>query len=96
MLGYPKNSLSTLHPPVGYPNALLKCCKATVKPNCARILATCGRLITFALGLRIRSGQVYTEVRYPGMGKNVLGRISCLVSGLRCLFENGKSKKFSQ
>ena len=96
MLGYPTHLLSTLHPPVGYPSALLKCYRATVKLNCARILASCGRLITFAPGLGICSGQVHTEFRYTGRGRNVLGIILGLVSGLWCLFENGNSKKFSQ
>jgi hypothetical protein len=96
VIGYPTHSLSILQPPVGYPSALLKCCRATVKLNCARILATCGRLITFAPGLGICSRQMHTEVRYPGRVKNVLGERSGLVSGLRCLFENGNSKKFSQ
>ena len=67
-----------------------------MKLNCARILAACGRLIIFAPGLGIRSRQVHTEVRYSVRGKNVLGGILGLVSGLRCLFENGNSKKFSQ
>ena len=67
-----------------------------MKPNCTRILAAYGRLITFAPGLGIRSEQVHTEVRYPGRGENVLGGISGLVSGLWCLFENGNSKKFSK
>jgi hypothetical protein len=67
-----------------------------MKLNCARILVTCGRLITFAPKLEICSGQVHTDVRYPGRGENVLGGISGLLSGLWCLFENGKSKKFSQ
>ena len=96
MLGYHTHSLSTLQPPVAYPSALLKCCKATVKPNCARILAACGRLITFALGLRIHSEQVDMRVRYPGRGKNVSSARLSLVSGLWCLFENGNSKEFSQ
>ena len=95
MLGYPTHSLSTLKPPVGYPSALLNCCRAIVKHNCARILAACGRLITFALGLRIHSGQVHTEVRYPVRGKSISGGRLGLVLGLRCLFENGNSKKFS-
>jgi hypothetical protein len=67
-----------------------------VKLNYARILAAYGRLITFAPGLGIHSRQVHTEVRYPGRGKHFLGGRSGLVSGLRCLFENGNSKKFSQ
>ena len=36
------------------------------------------------------------RVRYPGRGKNASGARLSLVSGLQCLFENGKSKKFSQ
>ena len=67
-----------------------------MKEKCARILAACGRLITFAPGLRIRSEQVHTEVRYPVRGNYISGGRSSLVSGLRCLFENGNSKKFSQ
>ena len=66
-----------------------------MKPNCARILAACGNLITFALGLKICSGQVDMRVRYPGRGKNASGARLSLVSGLRCLFENGNSKIFS-
>ena len=96
MLGHPTHLLSTLQPPVGYPSTLSKCCRATVKEKYARILDAYGRLVTFASGLRICSGQVHTEVRYPRMGENSLGAILGLVSGLRCLFENGNSKKFSQ
>ena len=96
MIGYPKHLLSTLHPPIGYPSALSKCCRATVKQGCARILTGRGRLITFASGLRIHSKQMHTESRYPMMEKNFLGGRSSLVLGLRCLFENGNSKKFSQ
>ena len=36
------------------------------------------------------------RVRYPRRGKIVLGGRLDLVSGLRCLFENGNSKKLSQ
>ena len=96
MLGYPTHLLSTLHPTVGYPSTLSKCCTLTVRPRWARILATPGRLITFDSGVGIRSGQMHTEARYPMSGKNILGGISGLVSGLRCLFENDNSKKFSQ
>jgi hypothetical protein len=64
-----------------------------VKEKCARILAARGRLITFASGFRIRSGQAHSEDIYPVRGKNLLGGRSGLVSGLRCLFENGNSKK---
>jgi hypothetical protein len=39
---------------------------------------------------------MHTEARYPVRGKSVLGGRSGLVSGLRCLFEKGNSKKFSQ
>ena len=95
-LGYPTHSLSTLQPLVGYPSTLLKCCRATVKGSCARILTARGRLITFASGHRICSRQMHTEARYPVRGENVLGGRSGLVSDLRCLFENGNSKKFSQ
>ena len=73
MLGYPKHSLSTLQPLVGYPSALLKCCRATVKESCARILTGRERLITFASGLGICSGQMHTEARYSVRGKIVLG-----------------------
>ena len=89
MLGNPTHSLSTLQPLVGYPSALLKCCRATMKGSCARILTARGRLITFASGLRIRSGYMHT-------GKIILGGKLGLVLGLRCLLENGNSKKFSQ
>ena len=67
-----------------------------MRQRCARILVACGRLITFASGLGIRSRQVHTEDRYPLRGKIVLGGRSGLVSGLWCLLENGNSKKFSQ
>ena len=96
MLGYLTHSLSTIKPLVGYPSALLKCCRATVKGSCARILTARGRLITFSSGLRIHSGKMHTEARYPVREKNFLGGRSGLVSGLWCLFENGNSKKFSQ
>jgi hypothetical protein len=66
-----------------------------MRHRCARILAARGRLIIFDSGLGIRSGQMHIEDRYPVSGKNVLGGISSLVSGLRCLLENGNSKKFS-
>ena len=39
---------------------------------------------------------MHTKARYPVRGKNVFGGRSGLVSGIRCLFENGNSKKFSQ
>jgi hypothetical protein len=64
-----------------------------MKGSCARILTGRGRLITFASGLRIRSGWMDTEERYPVRGKNSLGGRSGLVLGLRCLLENGNSKK---
>ena len=96
MLGYPTHLLSTLHPIVGYPSALSKCCRATVRHRCARILATRGRLITFASGLGIRSGWMHTKSRYLVSGKNVLGGRFGLSSGLWFLLENGNSKKFSQ
>jgi hypothetical protein len=67
-----------------------------VRQGCARILTGKGRLITFASGLGIRTGQMHIEARYPVRGKNSLGRRLGLVSGLRCLLENGNSKKFSQ
>ena len=67
-----------------------------MKPIYARILATCGRLITFSPRIKIPSGQVHIEVTYPMRGNYVSGGISGLVSGLQCLFENGNSKKFSQ
>ena len=96
MLGYPTHLLSTLQPPVGYPSALLKCYRETVREKCTRFPKLRGRLITFAPGLRICSGQVDMRVRYPGRGKNASGARLSLVSGLRCLFGNGNSKKFSQ
>ena len=96
MIGYPKNILSTLQPTVGYPSTLSKCYRATVRQGCTRILTGRGRLITFSSRLGIRSGWMHTEARYLVRGKNVLGGISCLVSGLWCLLENGNSKKFSQ
>ena len=67
-----------------------------MRHRCARILAVRGRLIIFDSDLGIRSGRMHTEARYPVSGKNVLGGRSGLVSGLRCLLENGNSKKFSQ
>ena len=67
-----------------------------MRPRCARILAARGRLINFDSGLGIHSGQIHTEARYPVSGTNLLGRRSGLVLVLRCLLENGKSKKFSQ
>ena len=96
MLRYPTQILSTLQPAVGYPNALSKCYKATVRPRCARILAACGRLITIDSGLGIHSGRMHTESRYTMSGKHLLCRRLGLVSGLRCLLENGNSEKFSQ
>ena len=66
-----------------------------MRGKCARILAARGRLITFDSGLKICSGQ-HTESRYLVSGKNILGRRSGLVLCLRCLIENGNSKKFSQ
>ena len=82
MIGYPTLLLSMLHIPLVYPRVLLKCCRATVKEKCARILAACGRLITFAPGLRIHFGQLHTKVRYSMRGNSVSGRRSGLVSGL--------------
>jgi hypothetical protein len=96
VLGYPTHYLSTLWPPIGYPSALLKCCRATVKANCARILTARGRLIIFSLGVGFQSEQVHTEVRYPVRGNYISSGRSGLVSTLRFLFENGNSKKFSQ
>ena len=93
---YPTYSLSTLQPPIGYPSALLKCYRATVKGSCARILSGRGRLITFASGLGIHFGWMHTEATYPLRGNNFLCGRSGLVSGLRCLFENGNAKTFSQ
>ena len=55
-----------------------------------------GRLIIFYSGLGIRSGQMHTEARCPMRGKNASGARLSLVLGLRCLFKNGNSKKFSQ
>ena len=67
-----------------------------MRQRCARILAARRRLITFAPGLGICSGQVDMRVRYLGRGKNVSDGRSGLVSSLRCLLENGNSNKFSQ
>ena len=67
-----------------------------MKGSCARIPTGRGRLITFALGLGIHLEWMHTEARYLVRGKNVLGGKSVLFSGLRCLFENGNSKTFSQ
>ena len=67
-----------------------------MREKCASFSNLRGRLITFAPGLRIRSGQVDMRVRYPGRGKNALGARLSLLSSLRCLFKNGNSKKFSQ
>ena len=96
MLGYPTHLLSTLQPIVGYPSTLSKCGRVTVSQRCTRILAACGRLITFTPGLRIHSKQVHTEVGYLVRSKNIFGRRYGLVSSLWCLLENGNSKKFSQ
>ena len=82
MLGYPTPPPSTLHPLVGYPSALSKCYRLTVKPRCARILTDAGRWITFDSGVRICSGWMHTEVRYLVSGKKLLGGRSGLVSGL--------------
>ena len=95
MLWYPAHLISNLQPTVGYPSALSKCCSATVRPRCTRILPARGRLITFDSGLRIRSSQIHTKARYLLSGKNILGRRSGFVSGLQCFLENGNSKKFS-
>ena len=67
-----------------------------MRHRCARILVARGRLITFDSGLRIHSGAMHTEARYPVSGKNLLGGRSGLVFGVWCLLENGNSKKFSQ
>ena len=96
MIGYPTKPPSTLQPFVGYPSALSKCCTLTVKPRCARILTDAGRWITFDSGVRICSGQMHTKARYLVIWKKLLCGRSGLVSGLRCLLENGNSKKFSQ
>ena len=39
---------------------------------------------------------MHTEVRYPVRGNYISSGRSSLFSGLRCLFENGNSKKLSQ
>ena len=96
MLGFPTLPPSTIQPSVGYPSALSPHCWLTVKGRCARKVTEVGRWITFDSGLGIHSSRMHTEARYPVSGKNILGRISGLVSGLRCLLENGNSKKFSQ
>ena len=67
-----------------------------MKDRCARKVIEAGRWITFDSGVGICSGQMHTESRYPASGKKILGVRSGLVSGLRCLLENGNSKKFSQ
>ena len=67
-----------------------------MREKCARFPRLKGRLITFSLGLRIRSSQVDMRVRYPGRGENASGARLSLVSGIRCLFESGNPKKFSQ
>ena len=96
MLRYPTLPTSTLHPFLGYPSALSPHCRLTVKPRCARKLTDAGRWITFDSGVEIYSGRMHTEARYPVSGKKLLGRRSGLVLVLRCLLENGNSKKFSQ
>ena len=92
MLGYPKIPPSTLHPYVGYPSALSPHCWLTVKGRCARKVTEAGRWITFDSGAGICSGRMHTEARYLGSGKNILGRGSGLVLGLRYILENGNSK----
>ena len=96
MIGYPTLPPSTLKPSIGYPSALSPHCWLTVKGRCARKVTEVGRWITFDSGVGIYSGQMHTKARYLGIGKNILGGRSGLVSGLWCLLENGISKKFSQ
>ena len=93
MLGYPTHTLSSLKPHVGYPSALLKCCKATVKEKCARFPRQRGRLINFAPGLRIRSGQVDMRVRYLGRGEmpQVKDRVLSKVSSVCLKMETPKN-----
>ena len=79
MLGYPMHSLSTLNPPIGYPHVLLKCCKATVKANYARILTARGRLINFASSVGFQSEQVHTKARYLVRGNSISGGILGLI-----------------
>ena len=67
-----------------------------MRQRCSRTLASHGRLITFSSGLGIRSGQVHTEAGYLVRGEILVGGILGLVLALRCLLENGNSKKFSQ
>ena len=55
-----------------------------------------GRWLKFDSGVGIYPGQMHTEARYLGRRKIILYRRSGLVLGLRCLLENGNSKKFSQ
>ena len=54
-----------------------------MREKCTRFPRLRGRLINFAPGLRIRSGQVDMRVRYPGRGKNASGARLSLISGLR-------------
>jgi hypothetical protein len=95
VIGYPKLPPSTLQPSVGYPSTLSPHWWLTVKGMCARKVTEAGRWISFDLGVGICSKWMHTEARYLGSGKKLLGGISGLVLGLRCLLENGNSKKFS-
>ena len=54
------------------------------------------RWINFDSGVRVCPGQKHSESRYLVSGKILLDGISGLILGLRCLLENGNSKKFSQ
>ena len=55
-----------------------------------------GRWLKFDSGVGIFPGQRNTEAIYWERGKILFDGISGLVLGLRCLLENGNSKKFSQ
>ena len=96
MLGYHTLPPSTVNLSLGYPSALSPHCWLAVKGRCAKIVTDAGRWINFDSGVRIHSGQMHTEARYLGSGKNILGGIFFLVLGLQCLLENGNLKKFSQ
>ena len=96
MIGYPTLPPSTLQLSVGYPSALSPHCQPTVKRRCTRIVKEAGRWINLDSGVGICPDQMHTKARYLGSGKNLLGRILGLVSGLKCLLEYGNSKKFSQ
>ena len=96
MLGYPIDLCRVDGDGLGYPSTLSPHCQPTVRQRCARKVKEAGRWIKIDSGVGICPGQMYTQAGYLGSGKNILGRRSGLVLGLRCLLENGNSKKFSQ